>query len=94
MKEKKQKKQSTLGTCERCGRLVVLTKFTLCYECRQDEKRDVDVALAYLKEHRGATLNVIAGATGVDPAIILKLIQGGRMETSAKRNINNPDIKN
>jgi len=68
----------------RCGRLVILDKFTLCYDCRRDEKQQVDKALDYLKDHRGATLQQIAMATGVDPQLVLKLIQGGRMESSAR----------
>lgn len=70
--------------CMRCGRLVILDKFTLCYDCRRDEKQQVDKALDYLKDHRGATLQQIAMATGVDPQLVLKLIQGGRMESSAR----------
>lgn len=64
--------------------MVVFTKYTLCYECRQDEKAEVGRALDYLKTHRGATLNVISEMTGVDPKLVLRLIQGGRMEVSAK----------
>lgn len=86
MSEKKPK-ESELGRCERCGKMVVFTKYTLCYECRQDEKADVDKALEYLKNHRGATLNVIAEMTGVDPKLVLRLIRGGRMETSRDREI-------
>src|SRR5258708_556401 len=81
----KQKKDSNIGRCERCGKLVILTKYTLCYACRQDEKADVDRALQYLKLHRGASLNFIAAGTGVDPQIILKLIQGGRFEVAKKQ---------
>lgn len=83
MTEKKPK-ESAIGRCERCGKMVVFTKYTLCHECRQDEKDEVQRALEYLKTHRGATLNVVAEMTGVDPKLVLKLIQGGRMEVAAK----------
>lgn len=83
MTEKKAK-ESQIGRCDRCGKMVVFTKYTLCYECRQDEKAEVDRALEYLKTHRGASLNVIAEMTGVDPALVLRLIRGGRMEVSPK----------
>jgi len=69
-----------LGACEQCGRALILNKFTLCYECRHEEKLGVDRALDYLKDHRGATLNEVALATGTDPQLVLKLIRGGRME--------------
>jgi len=80
----KKPKESEIGRCERCGKMVVFTKYTLCYECRQDEKDEVERALAYLKTHRGATLNVVAEMTGVDPKLVLRLIRGGRVEASAK----------
>ena len=83
MTEKKPK-VSEIGRCERCGKMVVFTKYTLCYECRQDEKAEVERALDYLKTHRGASLNVIAEMTGVDPQLVLRLIRGGRMEVSQK----------
>lgn len=84
------KKQSVLGRCDRCGKMVVFNKFTLCYECRQDEKKEVERALEYLKTHRGASLSVISHATGVDPQMILKLIRGGRVEVKGEKGENPP----
>jgi hypothetical protein len=81
---KPEEKASPVGGCERCGRPVVLSKFTLCYECRHQEKLDVDKALDYLKLHRGATLVQVAEATGVDAQLVLRLIRGGRMEVLSK----------
>ena len=93
MPPKPKKANSVIGRCERCDKIIVFTKFTLCYECRQDEKAEVERVLEYLKTHRGATLNFIAEATGVDPQMILKLIQGGRVEVTAKGNKNPPRRK-
>jgi hypothetical protein len=76
----KKPKNSDLGACEQCGRALILNKFTLCYECRHQEKLGVDKALDYLKTNRGATLNEVALATGVDPQLVLKLLRSGRME--------------
>jgi hypothetical protein len=78
---------SKTGVCEKCGRVIVLSKFTLCYECRHQEKLDADQALDYLKEHRGASLAEVAMATGVDVQLILRLIRGGRMEVMAKNKL-------
>jgi hypothetical protein len=83
----KEAKASAIGACEQCGRAIVLSKFTLCYECRHQEKLDVDKALDYLKEHRGATLNEVADATGVPTHLVLKLIRGGRMEVVSKERL-------
>lgn len=83
-KSKDPEEASTLGGCERCGRPVILNKFTLCYECRADEKAEVERTLDYLKEHRGATLAQVAEAVNVDPQLVLRLIRGGRMEVLAQ----------
>ncbi|MGH7443137.1 MAG: hypothetical protein ACREKE_10745 [bacterium] len=80
-------KPSAIGACDRCGRAVILDKFTLCYDCRHQEKLDVDRALDYLKGHRGATLNEVALATNVDPQLVLKLIRGGHMEVAAQNRL-------
>jgi hypothetical protein len=80
-------KASDIGGCERCGRPVILSKFTLCYDCRALEKADVDRALEYLKTHRGATLQQVADAVKVDPQLVLRLIRGGRMEVVAQKRI-------
>lgn len=85
--EKSPPKASDIGGCERCGRPVILSKFTLCYECRALEKADVDRALEFLKTHRGATLQQVAEAVKVDPQLVLRLIRGGRMETVSKDRI-------
>jgi hypothetical protein len=84
---KNPEKPSALGGCERCGRPVVLTKFTLCYECRAEEKAEVERTLDYLKLHRGATLAQVAAAVNVDPQLVLRLIRGGRMEVVAKERL-------
>lgn len=87
MSPAKPKPNSNIDTCERCGKMIVLTKYTLCYDCRQLEKAEVDKAVAFLATHRGATLQNVADATGVDPQLILRLIRGGRVEASAKENL-------
>ena len=78
------KKTSEVGKCDRCGKLVVFNKFTLCYDCRQDEKAEVEKALDFIKTHRGATLAQVSEATGVNQVMVLKLIRGGRVEAKAK----------
>lgn len=82
-------KPSEIGGCERCGRPVILTKFTLCYECRADEKAEVERTLEYMKTHKGATLNQVAQAVNVDPQLVLRLIQSGRMEVMAQKRLKN-----
>jgi hypothetical protein len=86
-KPKDPEKPSSIGGCERCGRPVVLSKFTLCYECRAEEKAEVERTLDYLKTHRGATLSQVAEAVKVDPQLVLRLIRGGRMEVVAQERL-------
>jgi len=83
----KKEKPSAIGACEGCGRAIVLSKFTLCYDCRHQEKLDVDRAMDYLKTHRGATLNEVSAATGVDAQLVLRLIRGGRLEVVAQERL-------
>jgi len=85
--EKKKEVPSAIGACDGCGRPIILSKFTLCYDCRRKEKDDVDKALDYLKTHRGASLQTVAAATGVDAQLVLRLIRGGRMEVMAQDRI-------
>jgi predicted amidophosphoribosyltransferase len=77
--------KSASATCQRCGKPLVFDKFTLCYDCRALEKADVQRALDYLATHRGATLKSVSQATGVDEQTVLRLIQGGRVETLKKK---------
>jgi hypothetical protein len=85
--QKNAEKPANIGGCDRCGRPIVLSKFTLCYECRLLEKQDVEKALDYLKLNRGATLAQVAQATGVDAQLVLRLIRGGRMEVVSKERV-------
>ena len=82
--DKKKDSSEAIGACDGCGRPIILSKFTLCYDCRRKEKEDVEKALDYLKLHRGATLQEVSSATGVDSQLVLRLIRGGRMEVMAQ----------
>lgn len=93
MQKKTAKKPSDIGACDGCGRLIVLSRFTLCYDCRHKQKEDVDKALDYLKDHRGATLQQVAEATGVDSQLVLRLIRGGRMEVMAQDRVTKKNPK-
>jgi hypothetical protein len=87
--ESKKEKNSEIGRCERCGKMVVFTKYTLCYECRMDEKAEVEKVMLYLKTHPGATLNAVAEMTKVDPQLVLRLIRGGRIDAASKSKLRN-----
>jgi rRNA maturation endonuclease Nob1 len=71
---------SKLGICEICGRVVILTAYDVCYRCRGQRQREVELIFNHLKEHRGASINTIAAATGVNAALVLKLVQKGNLE--------------
>jgi rRNA maturation endonuclease Nob1 len=71
---------SNLGICEICGRVVILTAFDVCHRCRGQRQKEVEAIFNHIKEHRGASINAIAEATGVNPALVLKLVQKGNLE--------------
>jgi hypothetical protein len=71
---------SKLGICEICGRVVILTAYDVCYRCRGQRQREVEAIFNYLKEHRGASINNIAEATGVNAGLVLKMVQKGNLE--------------
>jgi hypothetical protein len=74
--------------------LIILNKFTLCHLCREEAKAQVDRALQYIREHKGSTLTDVAKGAEVDKNLVLKLIQGGRLENSAKKNLEVKNKKN
>lgn len=81
---KNQNSGKSMGGCERCGKIVVLTRFTLCYDCRRLESLEMEKALDYLGSHKGASVMQIANATGVDADMILKFFQNTRGENREK----------
>lgn len=40
----------------------------------------MELIFNYLKDHRGASINTIAACTGVNTALVLKLVQKGNLE--------------
>lgn len=77
-----------LKTCEECGRTFAAENGrTLCKRCF-DKKIDNDFKLVrdYLYDHPGADIKEVADETGVDEAVILKLLKQDRIEVVEEAN--------
>ncbi len=70
------------GVCEICGRTVLLSAFDTCYACRGQRERQYEKVLEYLKGHPGSNIDLIAAATGVEPKLVLKLLQKGSLKVA------------
>jgi hypothetical protein len=68
------------GTCEICGRVIVLTAFDVCWNCREQRLAEMESILNYIKDHRNANITDVAKAAGVDPQLVLRLMQKGSLQ--------------
>ncbi|MES2202173.1 MAG: hypothetical protein V4498_07975 [candidate division FCPU426 bacterium] len=67
------------GRCTRCGKVVVLTGFSLCYDCREEETAELTKAFEFLRTHPAASAKIIADSTGVKEDLVLKLLRGAHL---------------
>lgn len=72
--------QQHTGTCEICGRVIVLTAFDVCWNCREQRLNEIQAILNYIKDHRNANITDVAGATGVDAQLVLRLMRKGTLQ--------------
>lgn len=63
------------GVCVRCGRPVLLDRFTLCRDCRGAAGSDLERARVYLDDNPGAGPEEIAHATGADLGTLKRFFQ-------------------
>jgi len=79
-----------LTYCPRCGNLFARGAREVCNKCTQEIEEEYERVAAYLKEHRGATINEVSEATGVSVKQITKFIREGRISTTYTSNITIP----
>lgn len=66
--------------CVRCGRMFQkTTNSRVCMDCKDAEEQAYRLVRDYLEQHPGADIKSVAAGTGVDEAIVLKLLQDGRL---------------
>lgn len=68
-----------LGNCPRCGKLYVKGIREVCNNCFQDLENEFQRCLAYLKENRGVTIQLLADATETSIKQITRWIREGRI---------------
>ncbi|MCL6594388.1 MAG: hypothetical protein K6T31_10460 [Alicyclobacillus sp.] len=79
-----------IANCKRCNRLFNKVRRDICPVCVAEEDKAFEVVRAYLREHRDATIGEVAEQTGVDVALIIALIQDGRLILRDNPNIHYP----
>lgn len=79
-----------LSYCPRCGKLFSRGIRDVCNSCTQNIEKEYEVCVAYLKEHRGATIHEVSEATEVSVKQITKFVREGRISTANMPNMNIP----
>lgn len=70
-----------IKNCPKCKRLFSPTSGQLiCPECMRAEEKEFEKVRDYLRENRGADLNVVSEETGVHVKKIFKYLREGRIE--------------
>jgi predicted amidophosphoribosyltransferase len=70
----------SIANCTRCGRMFQRTGTSrVCFECKEAEEQAYRLVRDYLEAHPGSDIASVAAGTGVDEAIVLKLLQDGRL---------------
>jgi hypothetical protein len=72
-----------LDNCVRCGKLFNRLSRPICTDCAREEERQAKVVMDFLKDSPSATIEEIAGATGVDSRVILRLIRDDRLQITS-----------
>lgn len=70
----------SLSNCSRCGRMFQRTAGgRVCFECKETEEHAYRLVRDFLEQQPGANIAAVAEGTGVDEAVVLKLLQDGRL---------------
>ncbi|WP_317366972.1 hypothetical protein [uncultured Tyzzerella sp.] len=72
-----------LKSCSKCKKLFSSVGGSLiCRECIKLEEEEFQRVRVYLRENRGADINIVSDETGVPTKKILKYLREGRLEIS------------
>jgi len=74
----------SLTNCQQCGCVMVDNPSGMCPNCLRSEELAEDKVAEYLRETARATMDEIASATGVKHKVIMRMIQRGRISSSAQ----------
>lgn len=68
-----------LKNCKECGRIFSHPSYDICERCRQKEEEEFRQVKEYLWDKKGATIEEVHEATGVERKKIIKFIREGRL---------------
>lgn len=68
-----------IDNCRRCGRMYMRTERRICPDCIKEEERALEAVIAYLKEHRNATMAEVVEAVDVDQEQLDAMIREGKL---------------
>lgn len=72
-----------IKNCPKCKKIFSpINGKTICDECHKKEEEQFAIVRDYLRENRGADINVVSEETGVSTKKILKYLREGRLEVS------------
>lgn len=68
-----------IANCKRCGRIYNRVRRDICNACIEEEDKAFLSVRGYLREHPELDMNQLCNATSVDAAMVVELIQSGRL---------------
>lgn len=72
----------SIANCARCGRMYQkLSGVKICPDCAQAEEDAFRLVRDFLEANPGCDMPTVSRETGVEEAVILRLVQGGRLAT-------------
>lgn len=73
-----------IKNCPRCGKIFSPTGGSLiCKDCLKAEEQEFEKVRDYLRENRGADINIVSEETGVSTKKIIKYLKEGRLEATS-----------
>ena len=72
----------SLANCSRCGQMFQKTGTSrVCFNCKEEEEAAYRAVRDFLETNPGSDIPTVAQGTGLDEALVLKLLQSGRLVT-------------
>ncbi|WP_250277325.1 MerR family transcriptional regulator [[Clostridium] colinum] len=73
----------SIKNCPKCKKIFSPVGGSLiCSECVKEEEKEFEKVRDYLRENRGANINIVSEETGVSTKKIFKYLREGRLEVT------------
>jgi flagellar operon protein (TIGR03826 family) len=79
-----------LANCPRCGKLFARHFRDVCQNCQKEIEQEYEICANYLRENKGATIQMLSEATGVSIKQITRFIKEGRISLLNAPNLTYP----